>query len=118
MNDLQVSENFRLREFECKDGSHQVVLHSELLRRLQDLRSALGRPVYITSGYRNREHNARVGGSPNSYHLRGMAADIRVPGVNTRDLAAAAREAGFRGIGIYNSFVHVDVRINRAEWRG
>ena len=118
MNNVRVSENFHLREFECKDGSHQVVLHSELLQRLQDLRSSLGRPVYITSGYRNREHNARVGGSPNSYHLRGMAADIRVPGVSSQDLAAAAREAGFRGIGIYNSFVHVDVRANRAEWRG
>ena len=118
MNDVRVSENFRLQEFECKDGSHQVVLHSELLQRLQSLRSALGRPVYITSGYRNREHNARVGGSPNSYHLRGMAADIRVPGVSPRDLAAAAREAGFRGIGIYSSFVHVDIRINSAEWRG
>ena len=118
MNNIQVSENFKLREFQCKDGSHQVVIHSELLRRLQELRNRVGRPVYINSGYRNREHNARVGGTPNSYHLRGMAADIRVTGMNPGDLAKAAREVGFRGIGIYRTFVHVDVRPNRAEWRG
>ena len=118
MNNIQVAENFLLRGFECKDGSHQVVLHSELLKRLQSLRSALGRPVYINSGYRNPAHNARVGGSQGSDHLRGMAADIHVPGISPRELAAAARQAGFRGIGTYNSFVHVDVRENRAEWGG
>ncbi len=118
MNDIRVAANFHLWEFECRDGSHQVVLHSELLRRLQDLRSNLGRPVYIISGYRNPEHNAQVGGSPQSYHLQGRAADIHVPGVSPRELAAAAREAGFRGIGTYSSFVHVDVRRERAAWEG
>jgi len=118
MNNIQVAENFHLREFECKDGSRQVVLHSELLRRLQDLRSALGRPVHVRSGYRNPAHNARVGGSPNSYHLRGMAADITVPGLPPPQLAAAAHQAGFRGIGIYSNFVHVDIRPSPAQWNG
>ena len=45
---------------------------------LQPLRDAIGRPVYITSGYRSAKLNARVGGVPNSYHLRGLAADIHV----------------------------------------
>ena len=45
---------------------------------LQPLRDAIGRPVYINSGYRSKRLNARVGGVPNSYHLRGLAADIHV----------------------------------------
>ncbi len=45
---------------------------------LQPLRDAIGRPVYINSGYRSKQLNARVGGVPNSYHLRGLAADIHV----------------------------------------
>ncbi len=118
MNNIRVAESFHLREFQCKDGSHQVVLHSELLRRLQDLRSALGRPVIINSGYRNPGHNARVGGSPDSFHQRGMAADIVVRGLPSAKLGAVAREAGFRGIGTYSSFVHVNVREKKAEWRG
>ncbi|MEW5920995.1 MAG: D-Ala-D-Ala carboxypeptidase family metallohydrolase [Bacillota bacterium] len=86
-----------------------MVLHRELLERLQALREALGRPVIINSGYRNREHNAAAGGSPDSYHLRGMAADIRVPSMSPAELATAARQAGFRGIIVYSTFVHVDV---------
>ena len=45
---------------------------------LQPLRDAIGRPVYLNSGYRSKRLNARVGGVPNSYHLRGLAADIHV----------------------------------------
>ncbi|MBR5035695.1 MAG: peptidase M15, partial [Prevotella sp.] len=43
---------------------------------LQPLRDAIGRPVYITSGYRSAKLNAKVGGVPNSRHLLGKAADI------------------------------------------
>lgn len=110
INNIRLAHNFLLREFECRDGSHQVVLHRELLERLQGLRNTLGRPIIINSGYRNPAHNAAVGGSPNSYHLQGMAADIRVPGISPQALAAATRQAGFRGIIIYATFVHVDVR--------
>ena len=39
-----------------------------------------------------------------------MAADIHMPGVSPAALAAAARQAGFRGIITYAKFVHVDVR--------
>ncbi len=95
MNNIRVSPNFLMQEFECRDGSHQVVLHSELLEKLQSLRSALGRSVIINSGYRNPEHNRRVGGSPTSLHLQGMAADIRVQGMRPRELVTAARAAGF-----------------------
>ena len=45
---------------------------------LQPLRDTIGAPVYINSGYRSKKLNARVGGVPNSYHLRGLAADIHV----------------------------------------
>ena len=80
------------------------MLHRELLERLQALRDALGRSVIINSSYRNPAHNIAVGGSPNSYHLRGMAADIRVPGMNPAELTEAAGQAGFRGIITLNLF--------------
>ena len=46
-------------------------------RVLDPLREAWGAPIIVTSGYRCEELNARVGGAKRSYHLRGMAADIR-----------------------------------------
>ena len=44
---------------------------------LDPLRSAWGRPIIVTSGYRCPLLNRAVGGATNSAHLYGYAADIR-----------------------------------------
>ena len=43
---------------------------------LDNLRDSWGRPIIVTSGYRCKELNAAVGGTHNSQHLKGQAADI------------------------------------------
>ena len=43
---------------------------------LDRLRGEWGRPIIVTSGYRCKELNAAVGGTRNSQHLKGQAADI------------------------------------------
>ncbi|HZB69767.1 MAG TPA: D-Ala-D-Ala carboxypeptidase family metallohydrolase [Sphingomicrobium sp.] len=51
----------------------------------------------VTSTWRSREHNRRVGGVRNSYHISGRAIDIaRRPGVSHWQIAAAFRNAGYR----------------------
>ncbi|WGL30970.1 peptidase [Dipodfec virus UOA04_Rod_611] len=47
------------------------------LELLEPIRDAYGFPVYVNSGYRCRQVNRAVGGSPRSYHLFGRAADVR-----------------------------------------
>lgn len=47
---------------------------------LDPLREWYGKPVHINSGYRNSETNRLVGGVADSYHLKGMAADIDMGG--------------------------------------
>ncbi|SFH80838.1 Peptidase M15 [Tindallia magadiensis] len=118
VNRIPVSKNFHLHEFQCKDGSHQVRLHPDLLTKLQQLRDRINRPIIITSGYRNPEHNRRVGGTPNSQHLLGTAADIRINGMTPIQLQSHAEAIGFTGIGLYESFLHVDIRPHPARWRG
>lgn len=118
MNNVQVSKNFKLREFQCKDGNYEVRLDSQLLEKLQALRDRIDRPIIINSGYRTKSYNKLVGGSPNSQHLLGRAADISVATMNPREIAIIAEEIGFGGIGVYNTFVHVDVRNGRARWNG
>lgn len=50
----------------------------------------------VTSTYRSPQHNRRVGGVRNSFHLSGRAVDIaRRPGVRHADIAAAYRNAGY-----------------------
>jgi uncharacterized protein YcbK (DUF882 family) len=116
VNDVQVSKNFKLYEFECKNGSNVVVLDGELVERMQALRERLGTPIIITSGYRTPAHNMKVGGSPKSQHLLGKAADIVVKGYTPEQVAKAAKDVGFRGIGIYNTFTHLDVREKPTSW--
>lgn len=116
-NDIQVSKNFNLREFE-DHSTGEVMLDSELLAKLQTLREKVGKPIRVTSGYRTREHNKAVGGSPNSQHLYGKAADIVIGGMTSAQIAALAKDVGFRGIGIYpkRGHCHVDVRETPATW--
>ena len=84
---MKLSKNFTLQELMATSHGKlqdmptgEVILNLTFLcaRVLQPLRDAIGRPVYINSGYRSKSLNARVGGVPNSYHLRGLAADIHV----------------------------------------
>lgn len=57
---------------------------------LERVRSVLGHPMRISSGYRSPLLNAIVGGSRNSYHIRGLAADFTCPAFGTpRDVAMA-----------------------------
>ena len=118
MNNIQISKNFKLKEFQCKDGSQLVKVDSQLLNRLQRLRDLVGKPIIITSGYRTISHNKKVGGSKNSLHLQGKAADIKVNGIDPGQLSKQAEKVGFNGIGIYKTFIHVDTRGYKARWNG
>lgn len=81
--------NFKLSEFIDSDTAlirkiknvpdfGQVENLKELVSTiLQPLRSAWGRPITVTSGYRCPELNKAVGGVLTSAHMRGEAADLQ-----------------------------------------
>lgn len=116
---IRLSPYFHVHEFTSKDGAITVIIHKDLLDKMNTLRQKVGLPIHITSGYRTPEHNLNVGGSPTSRHLDGMAADIWVNGMTPGQLALVAKEVGFTGIGVYSKkgFTHVDVREEPVEWR-
>ena len=117
-NHIRISKNFLLFEFQCH-CCKQVILDFRLLDMLEILRRRVGdKPVIITSGYRCEEYNNKVGGVPGSYHLLGMAADIKVPGMAPGDLLKHASEAGFLGLGLYHTFCHLDIRYKYTSWKG
>lgn len=69
-------------------GSEHIAALSRLVALVLDpLRSDLGRPVRVTSGFRSPAVNKAVGGAATSQHLRGEAADIKVDGMTTADVA-------------------------------
>jgi hypothetical protein len=112
-----ITTNFKLREFACKHcGAVNVSPQfAQLVARLQMLRSKVGKPVNVTSGYRCAIHDAAVGTSSNpgrGPHTTGTAADIWWDGASVDEMAAEAKEVGFTGVGRYygQGFIHVDLR--------
>lgn len=110
--------NFQIKEFACHDSSDKVLVDSELIEKLQIIREHFNSPVIINSGYRTDAYNRKVGGVGGSQHTLGKAADIVVKNVKIDEVVKFAETVGFRGIGRYKDFVHVDTRQNRSYWLG
>lgn len=106
-----VSPHFKAKEFQCKDKSEYLLIATELIETLEKIRNHFNAPVVINSGYRTPSWNTKVGGAPNSYHCKGMAADIVVKGHSSQEIAKYADKIMEQGGVIrYTNFVHVDVR--------
>ena len=102
------------------DGSLRI--SSRTLDMLEELRAFAGRPLPVSSCYRDPAHNARVGGAPLSRHKVSDAVDIDTRAFDAparRELARAARRIGFNGVGVYLTFLHFDARPDGpASWFG
>ena len=102
--------NFSPAEIACR-GTGALKLHPEALDKLQALRDRLGKPLIVRSAYRSPAHNRAVGGAPASKHMDGTAFDIAMANHDPVAFEAAARAAGFLGLGFYprSGFIHVDL---------
>ena len=136
----QVSPNFNLREFACKDGTPYIAglireqglsqdqakrRASELAKRLERVRTTGGgRRLIVNSVFRTKAHNAKQpGAATNSAHLRGFAADIQPPaGVSLETHRKHVRAAFESGVGFYarGNFVHGDFDpvLGKRNWVG
>ena len=118
--DMNLSANFKVKEFACRDGADKVLIDVDLVAKLQDLRTYLNKPITITSGYRTDSYNKQCGGADNSYHLKGQAVDIYCSGVKPIVIALWAEFNNLGGIGVYldrsQEFVHIDTRQNKYRW--
>lgn len=115
-----VSKNFKINEFACKDGTNvpKAYLSNvfKIATQLEIIRTHLGMPIVITSAYRTKEYNKKVGGAVASQHLTASAVDIVVKGHTPhyvftiiRSLMRCGAIAGGCII-LYKNFVHYDIR--------
>lgn len=115
----QITPHFKVREFACSDGSDVVFVATSLVDILEAIRVHFGRPVTITSGYRTVSYNAGLkNSSKKSQHCNGLAADIQVEGHTPVEVYnyACSLLGDHGGVGIYNTFVHVDVRASKSRF--
>lgn len=121
----QLSANFLAGEFACHDGADEFLVAEELVEALQAVRDYFGAPVQVVSGFRTAAHNKKVGGASRSQHMLGTAADIRVRHKTPLEVYRAidngwvpGLDPGKIGLGLYGTFVHLDVRGTKARWNG
>ncbi len=125
---MKLTDNFSLQEFQSKDGAEMPPEVAEnisiLADQLQFIREYVNSPIHINSGWRSKKHNKKVGGSKNSQHVKGKAADIVVTGMKAKDVANLVEylmDNGYileGGIGRYNTFTHYDTRGTKTLWHG
>lgn len=117
---VKLTKHFKVKEFACKDGSQVVFIDDYLVSILDILRNQIEKPVIITSGYRTPEWNKKSNGAKYSYHMRGMAADIRVDGMSAKEIANKLNKIvpDECGIIVYRNWVHFDVRTGKKYRKG
>ena len=83
-----------------------------VLENLNRLRRILNRPILITS-LTNGVH------APKSLHYIGKAVDCVIDGIHPNRVLETALDVGFRGIGLYSTHWHFDVRDGGVKlWKG
>lgn len=113
---LQLSPYFSTKEFECKCGiCLEQRISSELVHRLTNLRTRLGKALSITSAFRCQRHQMALSGQGletakgTSQHELGRAADITCTDLGVIDQF-------FTAIGAAATFTHVDIRPQIIRW--
>ncbi len=110
-----------LNDFNHLLRDHRVNKIAPMDKRLFDLLYNLQQVLnvkpefHVISGYRCPETNQMLAARSNnvakkSYHMKGMAMDLAIPGVALKDLRDAARSLKLGGVGFYprSGFVHID----------
>ena len=135
---MKLSKNFELSEFIYSDfyntSQQKKVLKSfdnddeafyniqKLANNLQVLRSYISKRIDINISYRPLWWELKQGRSGKSQHVLGKAADIVVKGMSTKEVHDTIEMLIERGdmlqggLGLYNTFVHYDIRKTRARW--
>jgi len=123
---MELSEHFSLDELVHSDLAIRKGINNDpsaniisnlgrLAQLLEQVRKVVAKPIGINSGYRCPELNKAVGGQPNSQHMVGCAADIKVSGLTPDDLVKAIINSDIQFdqlIREFDSWVHISVTNN------
>ncbi len=90
-------------------------MNKEFLFILDEAREIAGIPFIINSAYRSPEHPLSIK-NPSSSHIKGLAVDIKSTDSKTRfKIVKALVTVGFTRIGITDTFIHVDLDLDKTQ---
>ena len=115
---LKVSYHFSKRDFYCrgldgKQSSSQLKLSLGLVGALEYLRSLCKSRIEIVKGFVSQEVAEQTNSYKRNFHVKGVAADIRVTSFSLEDAFLMAEQVEeFKGIGLNfdEDYLHVDTR--------
>ena len=106
---------FKDYEFTCKCGCGLNNISEELVFNLDEARDISQIPFKINSACRCEKHNKKVGGVKDSSHCKGLAVDIACNDDERRFIMVSALlKVGFKRILIYDTFIHVDIDLEKS----
>ena len=107
---------FSESEFTCNGEPCFDKMNKRFIYKLEKARSFTTQKYVITSSWRSEYHNEKVGGSPTSSHLKGIAVDISAKTSGEKySIVKSLLLAGFKRIGVGSNFVHVDIDYQKAQ---
>lgn len=105
---------FKESDFACKCGCGFNCISEELVFNLDEARSIAQIPFIVKSGCRCEVHNIAEGGEKDSSHKKGLAVDISCRSDERRfSIVSALLKVGFKRILIYDTFIHVDIDLDK-----
>ena len=109
-----VTPHFKVKELQCRCCG-EMGMHDDMLRVLEEIRTEMKRPLYLTSAFRCREHNNKISQVKNGPHTTGKAVDILISGADCLRLLDIARKHGVSGVGLAQRgehkrrYCHIDI---------
>jgi len=106
--------NFTKTEFDCSyTGKNEM--QPSFMEALQKLRTEYGKPMVVTSGYRDPTHPQEAKKPAPGQHSKGLAVDIACDATEAHKIIKLAMAHGFKGVGVSQRagtarFVHLDMR--------
>lgn len=118
---MNISTNFTLEELcKCKHCGSFCKPNNQLVKVLEQLRSKVGLPLIITSGYRCPKHPLEINKKATGQHTLGTAVDIRIPdGISKKAfliIILTIKEIKGVGVPIDQNYIHIDIRNTPARW--
>jgi uncharacterized protein YcbK (DUF882 family) len=111
MNWIDYEPYFRKLEFTCSHTG-KCEMQKPFMDRLLKLRIAFGKPMSISSGYRDKTHPIEARKDTTGAHTTGRACDVAIRGADALQLIHLAVMYGFTGIGVNQKggsrFIHLD----------
>ena len=117
--EMNLTTNFKVKEFACSDGTDTVVINPLIPHICQIIRNRFNMPFSPNSAYRTPTHNKSVGGATKSNHIYGRAVDIPAKkGVTPKQLYDYVDKmfGDWGELGIYSWGIHVGIQDKKSRF--